>query len=476
MNEKTRIQRPDRASGPAFGRYRQLAELGRGAMGVVYRCVDPDFERTVAVKVLHPELLLGDSSGEFRLRFRNEMRAAGRVSHPNIVNVYDAGEQDGRPYFVMEFVEGRELTDLLREEGPLELPRVLALADEILAGLGHIHGLGVVHRDLKPANIFVTGDGHAKLADFGVAKLESTELTQMGTLIGSPRYMSPEQCQGLPADPRSDLFAVGAVLFEMVTGKRCFDGASTNQIMQQILRAPQEPVKARPPAFPDQLRPVLMKALAREPDRRYQTAGEFRQALAGLNPQATGATASSAIRYVAGGILAVAVLGAGVWVFRSSEGTPPTPVSARQAPAPVETGRAGSKTPSVPVAKPTVTPPPTAATEGGQDDRSSVKNLSLADRQKIKLLLQVAQAHELSGRLVTPSGSSAFDAFELVLNIDHHNADALAGLDRLQSRVEDRVDNLLGQGKKDDALAEAKAGIAAFPHSRKLLALEQKLK
>ena len=474
MNEKTRIQRPDRAAGPAFGRYRQLAELGRGAMGVVYQCVDPDFERTVAVKVLHPELLVGDSSGEFRLRFRNEMRAAGRVSHPNIVNVFDAGEQDGRPYFVMEFVQGRELTDLLREEGPLELPRALALADEILAGLGHIHGLGVVHRDLKPANIFVTADGHAKLADFGVAKLESTELTQMGTLIGSPRYMSPEQCQGLPADPRSDLFAVGAVLFEMVTGERCFDGDSTNQIMQQILRAPQERIKAGPQALPRHLRPVLMKALSREPDRRYQTAGDFRQALAGLNNQAT-AAAPSRLRHVAAGVLAVVVLGAGFWVFRNSVDTPSTPASAPQASSPAEIGRTPSKPSPRPASIPVVAPPK-AATEASQADGASVENLSLADRQKIKLLLQVAQAHELSGRLVTPSGSSAFDAFKLVLNIDQHNAQALAGLDRLQSKVEGRVDDLLGQGKKNDALAEAKAGIAAFPHSRKLLALEQKLK
>ncbi|WP_097459592.1 serine/threonine-protein kinase [Mangrovitalea sediminis] len=463
MSEETRIQPSTENDTPSFGRYRLIGELGRGAMGIVYRCVDPDFERTVAIKVLHPELLVSDSSGEFRLRFRNEMRAAGRVSHPNIVNVYDAGEQDGRPYFVMEFVEGQELGALLKDEGPMALAPALAMADGILAGLGQIHSLGVVHRDLKPANIFVTADGRPKLADFGVAKLESTELTQVGTVIGSPRYMSPEQCQGLAVDQRSDLFAAGVVLFEMVTGERCFDGASANTIMQQIMMGSQERIRRAGKGLPDVLKPVLLKALARDPEKRFQSAEEFRQALSSID---TGASAHSAAGSRRPWLIAIAAalvlaVGAGTWFAMHQP---------RQTPQAVTTS-----TPAAPVAP---TSPPAdnvAPVSTVTPAQPTVQALTLANQQKVQLLLQVAQAHEMTGRLVTPSGSSAYDAYELVLKIDPHNSKALAGLRTLQAKVGQRVEQLLAQGNKSDALAEAKAGVAAFPTSQTLQNLSRQL-
>lgn len=463
MSEETRIQPSVADDHSHFGRYRLISELGRGAMGIVYQCIDPDFERTVAIKVLHPELLVSDSSGEFRLRFRNEMRAAGRVSHPNIVNVYDAGEQDGRPYFVMEFVVGRELSTLLQEEGPMALAPALEMADDILAGLGHIHSLGVVHRDLKPANIFVTADGQAKLADFGVAKLESTELTQVGTVIGSPRYMSPEQCQGLPVDQRSDLFAAGVVLFEMVTGERCFDGASATAVMQQIMRGSQERIKRAGKSLPDVLKPVLLKALAQEPDKRFQSAEEFRQALAAISTRNAAPASTSRASWLAGlAILLVIAVGGGTWL------------AIYQHPA-AATTQASSASPTV---IPPAEPQPVANTAPAVSTptQPEVQALSPTNQQKVQLLLQVAQAHEMTGRLVTPSGSSAFDAYELVLKIDPHNAKAQDGLQGLQQKVTERINQLLAQGNKADALAEANAGVAAFPDSPALQKLANQLK
>ncbi|MCJ7839029.1 MAG: serine/threonine protein kinase, partial [Burkholderiales bacterium] len=198
-----------------LGRYRIIGELGRGAMGTVYRAHDPLIDREVAIKTLHPNLP-ADAIADVRERFLREAKSAGRLSHPNIVTIFDVGEQGGIAYMAMELLEGQTLAQLLAESVRLPFQTIADLAAQIAEALDRAQQLGIVHRDVKPANIVVSESGHAKLTDFGVAYLPASTMTQTGTMIGSPRYMSPEQVLGLPIDPRSDIFSLGGVLYEML--------------------------------------------------------------------------------------------------------------------------------------------------------------------------------------------------------------------------------------------------------------------
>ncbi|MEW6690168.1 MAG: serine/threonine-protein kinase, partial [Pseudomonadota bacterium] len=199
-----------------FGRYVIVAELGRGAMGAVYRAVDPLIERDVAIKTLLPHLP-PEVMDEVRQRFLREARSAGRLNHPNIVTIYDVGEQDGVAYIAMELLEGRSLQQILREPGPLPPARAADLVAQVADGLDVAQRFGITHRDIKPANIMVTADWHAKLTDFGVARIAESSMTQTGSALGSPKYMAPEQVTGQKVDPRSDIFSLGVVLYEMLT-------------------------------------------------------------------------------------------------------------------------------------------------------------------------------------------------------------------------------------------------------------------
>jgi len=204
-----------------FGRYEILAELGRGAMGVVYRARDPKINRVVAVKTVSLAGQPPDAELEYRERFFREAEAAGRLSHPGIVTIYDVGEEPETraPYIVMEFVNGPSLEKLLSEQDhTLRLEQALQLTLELAEALDCAHGQGVVHRDLKPANILITEDGHAKIADFGIAKLNLANLTLAGRILGTPAYMSPEQLNGDEVDGRSDLFSLGVILYTVLTG------------------------------------------------------------------------------------------------------------------------------------------------------------------------------------------------------------------------------------------------------------------
>ena len=195
----------------SLGRYRLLAEIGRGVMGTVYRATDPLIERDVAIKTLHPTLS-EEVMPEVRERFLREAKSAGRLNHPNIVTIYDVGEQDGIAYIAMELLEGRSLQKMLRDPGPLPFHLIAELAAQVADGLDHAQHFTIVHRDVKPANVVVSPAGRAKLTDFGVAYVPSSAMTQTGTAIGSPKYMSPEQVLALPVDPRSDIFSLGVVL------------------------------------------------------------------------------------------------------------------------------------------------------------------------------------------------------------------------------------------------------------------------
>jgi hypothetical protein len=264
-----------------FGRYRVSGELGRGAMGTVYRAVDPLIEREVAIKTLLPDLP-EDVMGDVRARFLREAKSAGRLNHPNIVTIFDVGEQDGVAYIAMELLEGRSLQQILRDPERLPFAKIADLVAQVAEGLDHAQGFKIVHRDVKPANIVVSPAGRAKLTDFGVAHVPSSSMTQTGQALGSPKYMSPEQVLGLAIDPRSDIFSLGVVLYEMLTRKTPFEKAGDTNIyalLHRIAGEPHKPPSEADPTIPRAFDEVLRRALAKKPEDRYQRAGEMAAAL-----------------------------------------------------------------------------------------------------------------------------------------------------------------------------------------------------
>jgi len=257
-----------------FGRYRVLKELGRGAMGIVYLAEDTELARRVAIKTI---ALTGADPEQDRheARFRQEARAAGGVSHPAIVTIYDVGREGDVAFIAMELVEGRELRDLIRE-GALTPSHAIEIAALVADALAYAHERGVVHRDIKPGNIMVLADGRVKLMDFGIARLaQPTVKTQTGVMLGSPQYMSPEQIAGDEVDGRADVFSLGVVLYEMVTGVKPFDAPDLSQVLFWVVNMPPKPPSERRPGLPVVLDYIVARALKKKPGERYATAAEL---------------------------------------------------------------------------------------------------------------------------------------------------------------------------------------------------------
>jgi len=262
----------------SFGRYEVLAELGRGAMGVVYKARDPRINRLVAIKTISMAGQPPEDVREYRERFFREAEAAGRISHPGIVTIFDVGQEPEslEPYIVMEFVGGQSLDKLLTGEArKLPLDLALQLAHELAEALDCAHSQGVVHRDLKPANILLTEDGHAKIADFGVAKLNLANHTLAGRALGTPAYMSPEQLNGEAVDGRSDLFSLGVVLYTMVTGHRPFQGNSALTVSFKVVNRDPIPASILESQLPPGIDYVIAKAMTKNPAERYQRGTEM---------------------------------------------------------------------------------------------------------------------------------------------------------------------------------------------------------
>jgi serine/threonine-protein kinase len=259
-----------------IGRYAVLGVLGRGAMGVVYRARDPRIDRVVALKTLVlPQGVDATTAHQLKARFLNEARAAGRLSHPAIVTVHDADEdpETGIAYLAMEYIEGRELKDLLAEG--LSPQQLLAILAQVADALQHAHERGIVHRDVKPANILVSADGRAKLADFGIARLEASTLTQDGQLLGSPAYMAPEQVQARPISPATDVYALAVILFEGLTGRKPFQGPGLIATTHAIVATPAPRASTIRPGLSPALDAVLGRGLAKAPDQRQRTPREL---------------------------------------------------------------------------------------------------------------------------------------------------------------------------------------------------------
>jgi serine/threonine-protein kinase len=262
-----------------LGRYEVIARLGEGAMGTVYKARDPLLDRLVAIKTVNLNLPKEDLA-EYEARFYQEARAAGGLSHPNIVVIHDIGKTEQVAFMAMEYLEGRELRTILSQRGALPVEDAVRIGAQVAEGLAYAHGRGVIHRDVKPTNIMIGRDGHAKITDFGIARMRTSELkTMTGMILGSPRYMSPEQVSGKRADHRSDIFALGVVLYEMLTGQPPFQADTVHGVMYQTMSAnPPAPSTLRQ-SIPPILDFVVAKALAKVPEARYQDARELAEDL-----------------------------------------------------------------------------------------------------------------------------------------------------------------------------------------------------
>lgn len=260
-----------------LGRYEIVREIGHGAMGVVYEAVDPTIGRKVALKAIRFDGI-GTTADEAARRFKNEARAAGGLNHPNIVTIYDAGEDNGILYLAMEFIEGSTLDVLLRTQRTLSPTQATDIVRQICAGLDCAHSKGIVHRDVKPANIMLAPHGLVKITDFGIARAGEA-MTMTGQVVGTPNYMSPEQVLGKPLDGRSDLFSVGVMLYEMITGERPFEGQSITTIMYKIVHETPIPPKKLDASIHRGLSAVIENSLAKAPEERFQAGAELSEAL-----------------------------------------------------------------------------------------------------------------------------------------------------------------------------------------------------
>jgi len=259
-----------------LGRYEIIEELGRGEMGVVYKAYDPLIDRFVAVKTIDLQKLGEEEKDEYKARFYQEAKAAGRLNHPNIITIYDLGRKGDIAYIAMEFMEGKELQNIVAENQPLTISEKLDVAFQVAEGLAYAHEHGIIHRDIKPSNIMVLRGRHVKIADFGIARIKTAlELTKTNKIIGSPLYMSPEQIQSHPIDPRSDIFSFGIVLYQMLTGKLPFNGDNVNSLMYKIVNEePQKPSELNP-EISKTLDRIVTKCLEKKAADRYQNVNEL---------------------------------------------------------------------------------------------------------------------------------------------------------------------------------------------------------
>ncbi|MDQ2665540.1 MAG: serine/threonine protein kinase [Gemmatimonadota bacterium] len=336
-----------------IGKYKVLGQIGEGAMGVVYRALDPVLNRQVAIKVMS-DALARDT--DLRGRFLREAQSAGSLQHPNVITIYDFGEVDGHPFIAMEFVEGADLHELLEQKRPLSLVQKLDVLIDVLNGLAYAHKRGIVHRDIKPANIRIDEDGRARVMDFGIAHLSSSKLTRTGTMIGTPAYMSPEQITGGEIAPASDLWAVGAVMYELLTGTQAFRGESLQTVMYKIVSAPAPDLTLAAIGLPPEkgegvtksLNVIVGKALEKDPEQRYTSAADMLSALSDVRARliasddpirtvslratvakAIAETAEHRVRTsrrnlylaIAGGVLAASAIAVAVWPRQHQSGS-----------------------------------------------------------------------------------------------------------------------------------------------------------
>lgn len=335
-----------------IGRYVVEGLVGAGGMGRVYKAHDPDIRRTVAVKLISTSLMSSSDGADYIRRFRREAEAAARCAHPNIIAIYDFALHEGQPFLAMEFVHGMSLRQRLDEESAMAVPDAINVMVQVLDALGSAHQQGVIHQDIKPANILLTPQMQAKVADFGISRFVNTDVTNVSSSMGTPNYMSPEQCRGAGIDHRSDLFSVGATLFEMVAGERAFPGQTLTEVSHRIVneRLPLLPAVVRGAA--PRLQFVLERAMGKQPEDRFESGPEMAEALRQV--LASGRSTPEAEEKTR-----VSSLGAAA--------SPP--------PAPTPGPPTGSASPGTSSAAPVSPGPPAPAQPGGPVDAATLQDL-----------------------------------------------------------------------------------------------------
>jgi predicted Ser/Thr protein kinase len=269
-----------------LGKYELHTLIGEGAMGIVWKAYDTVLRRYVALKLLGSHFR---KTKDMQERFLREARAAGAIQHPNIVTVYDLGEADGQLFIAMELVEGRDLSDVITLREPMALERKLDLVIEVLDGLHFAHQRGVIHRDVKPSNVRVVPDGRVKIMDFGIARLQSADASGSGAIVGTPTYMAPEQITNGAITPATDVFAVGCMLYELLSFQKPFEGESVHGVLYQVLTTEPKPLRTVAPSIPAALERVVGKAMNKVPDERYETAAQMQSVLIAIRAALSGA-------------------------------------------------------------------------------------------------------------------------------------------------------------------------------------------
>jgi serine/threonine-protein kinase len=278
MGDKT-IVMDDTHTHPTFGRYEILRELGRGAMGTVYLGRDPKINREVAIKTLEYDQVAGDELADVKARFFREAEAAGKLSHPNIVGIYDAGEEHDMAYIAMELLDGEDLTGCCKPETLLPQGRAIDIVADVTAALDYAHQQGVIHRDIKPANIMMLKDGRIKVTDFGIARVVDASQTRTGIILGTPSYMSPEQVAGKEVDGRSDLFTLGIVFYQLLSGVKPFGGDTLTAILYAITHKRPTPLSDIIPDIDPCIERIVNRLLAKGVSKRFQSATQVLKAI-----------------------------------------------------------------------------------------------------------------------------------------------------------------------------------------------------
>lgn len=464
--------------------------LGEGAMGLVYKAHDPKIGRTVAIKTIHKHLLEDKIGEELRNRFAHEVRAVGKLTHPNIVAIYETdeyyeSENAGTPipYFVMEFVSGKELDFFMKDDTRFPLEKVLDILRQMLSAFDYTHKLGIVHRDIKPANVFLTDEGEVKIADFGIARIENSNLTQAGSVLGTPNYMSPEQCTGQSMDHRSDLFSIGIVFYELLTGEKPFNGNSMHAVMHKIVSSEPEKPSDLNPAVPPALNQVIAKALAKSPAMRFQSADEFRKsidaAMKGLSatvdatiplterqpsaaatvlikqPAQSASSTAKVASAITASILAIVLAGGGYWLWQRSQAEE------------TKTSAAATAATSSATTSPTTTSPSSAS------DQPPATVLTPEQQDKIQRLTKLARVSEQAGRIVWPPTSNAAYVYRTILQIDPSNQTAIKGLNAIADKLYLQAEEMLQGGDKDALKAHLELCREAFPNDERFVRITQ---
>jgi serine/threonine-protein kinase len=457
----------------SFAKYKVEKVLGEGAMGVVYACYDSAIGRKVAIKTIHAHLLQGAEGEELRRRFTREIRAVGQLSHPNIVGIFDTDEtKDAQgnvePYFVMEFVEGQDLQEHLAAGGRFPLTKNIDIACQILDAFEYTHKLGIIHRDVKPANLFLTRDGRIKIADFGIARIDNSSQTQTGAVMGTPNYMSPEQCSGQVMDSRSDLFSIAVVIYELLTGEKAFSANSVHATMMKLLQTTPEPPSVFNPSLPQSLDAVIGKALAKSPDERFQSAAEFARA---LEPFRRGASHGTQNSDAAAGNETLIMPRPG----QSASAPDSKATGKRRLPTALVSGVVAALLLTAGAGYYMFSDKDGAEVAEPKSIQPYATNLSPATKEKVDKLLKVATMHEKAGRLIFPSGSSAYYVYNTVFELDPGNPRARAGLRTMEGKLEQQAEAYYKQGDFKTLQAHLKAGLEAFPENSRLQAMQDEL-